>query len=87
MSMYSSQVPFSVVRHVDKAAKLCIKQWVADGKIPHFQRLGLEEGYTELVISKGYEKLSQTVAENLSDAIRMENEFYENQDKNSESGI
>ena len=87
MSMYSSQVPFSVVRHVDKAAKLCIKQWVADGKIPHFQRLGLEEGYTELVISKGYEKLSQTVKENLSDAIRMENEFYENQDKNSESGI
>ena len=86
MSRYSSQVPFSVVRHVDKAAKLCIKQWL-DGKIPHFQRLGLEEGYTELVISKGYEKLSQTVEKNLSEAIEMEKKFYENQDENSESGI
>lgn len=86
MSMYSSQVPFSVVRHVDKAAELCIKQWL-DGKIPHFQRLGLEEGYTELVISKGYEKLSQTVEKNLSEAIEMEKKFYENQDENSESGI
>ena len=87
MSGYTSQVPFSVVRHVDKAAELCIKQWLKDGKIPHFQRLGLEEGYTELVVSGGYEKLSETVANNLSEAIEMEKKFYENQDENSESGI
>ena len=67
--------------------RLCIKQWLKDGKIPHFQRLGLEEGYTELVVSGGYEKLSETVANNLSEAIEMEKKFYENQDENSESGI
>ncbi len=78
MSIYSSQVPFSVVRHVDKAAEFCIKQWITDGKIPHYQRLGLEEGYTELVISKGYENLSQTAEENLSEAIEMEKKYYEN---------
>ena len=75
---YSSQVPFSVVKHVDKAAEKCIKQWLDEGKIDRYQHLGLEEGYTELVISSGYEELlSQTVQENLSAAIEKENRYYE----------
>ncbi|MBR1721620.1 MAG: BMP family ABC transporter substrate-binding protein, partial [Treponema sp.] len=77
MSVYSAQVPFSVVKHVDKAAEKCIRQWLEEGKIDRYQRLELEEGYTELVISSGYTELSQIVEDNLSLAIKEENQYYE----------
>lgn len=78
MSAYSPQVPFSVVKRVDKAAEKCIVQWLAEGKIEHYQRLGLGEGYTELVVSEGYESLSAVVQEHLSEAIAREEAYYEN---------
>ena len=78
MSAYSPQVPFSVVKHIDKAAEKCIAQWLAEGKIEHYQRLGLGEGYTELVVSEGYESLSAVVQEHLSEAIAKEQAYYEN---------
>ncbi|MBR1405051.1 MAG: BMP family ABC transporter substrate-binding protein [Treponema sp.] len=78
MSAYSPQVPFSVVKHIDKAAEKCIAQWLAEGKIEHYQRLGLGEGYTELVVSEGYESLSAVVQEHLSEAIEKEHAYYEN---------
>jgi len=78
MSAYSPQVPFSVVKRVDKAAEKCIAQWLAEGKIEHYQRLGLGEGYTELVVSEGYESLSAVVQEHLSEAIEKEQAYYEN---------
>lgn len=77
MSSYSGQVPFSVVKRVDKAAQKCIEQWLSEGKVAHYQRLGLGEGYTELVVSEGYESLSAVVQENLSEAIAREKEYYE----------
>lgn len=77
MSAYSPQVPFSVVKRVDKAAEKCIAQWLAEGKIEHYQRLGLGEGYTELVVSESYESLSAVVQEHLSEAIAKEKEYYE----------
>lgn len=77
MSSYSGQVPFSVVKRVDKAAQKCIEQWLSEGKVAHYQRLGLGEGYTELVVSEGYESLPAVVQENLSEAIAREKEYYE----------
>lgn len=47
---YTSQ--YSIVKHIDRALAQCIRQWYTDGKIPKHQTLGLEEGYTEVILNK-----------------------------------
>ncbi len=50
MSGYSPRVPFSCVKHIDRAVQESIRMWL-DGNLPAHQSLGLEQGYTELVIT------------------------------------
>ena len=47
---YTSQ--YSILKHIDRALAQCIRQWYTDGKIPKHQTLGLEEGYTEVILNK-----------------------------------
>ncbi|MCR4602530.1 MAG: BMP family ABC transporter substrate-binding protein [Prevotella sp.] len=54
MSPYSPRVPFSCVKHIDRAMEECIKLW-KENALPDHLSLGLEEGFTELVITPGYE--------------------------------
>ena len=53
MSMYSSKVPFSCVKHTDLAIELCIEQWL-NGTLSQHQVMGLNEGMTEVIISPSY---------------------------------
>ena len=39
----------SVVKHIDRAMNLCIRQWLSDEGMPKHQSLGLASGYTEVV--------------------------------------
>ena len=78
LSVYTKQVPFSVVKHIDRAVQKCIEQWLS-GKLPHHQEFDLANGYTELIISKSYkDKLSAVVQEALARAIEKEREYEEN---------
>lgn len=78
LSIYTSQVPFSVIQKVDQAAENCVNQWV-EGKLPHYQKLGLEEGYTSLEISKKYkEQLSEVVKNAFNTAVEKEQEYEKN---------
>ena len=78
LSVYTKQVPFSVVKHIDRAVQKCIEQWLS-GKLPHHQEFDLANGYTELIISKSYkDKLSAVVQGALARAIEKEREYEEN---------
>ena len=78
LSVYTKQVPFSVVKHIDRAVQKCIEQWLS-GKLPHHQEFDLANGYTELIISKSYkDKLSAVVQGALAGAIEKEREYEEN---------
>lgn len=75
MSIYSSRVPFSCVKHMNRVMETCIGQWLSSSGLPHHQDLGLEEGYTELIISKGFENLSEYKEKIEKTAIAKENEY------------
>lgn len=57
LSSYSHMVPFSSVRHFDKAIEHCITQWLSPEGLPHSQWYGLGSEYVELTVSPGYEYL------------------------------
>ena len=76
MSAYTNRVPYSLVKHFDKGLERCVQQWI-NGSLPHHQRLGLAQGFTELVISPGYqEKLQKELDDIHKTAIERE-EAYE----------
>ncbi len=81
MSIYTEKVPFSVVKHADKAVSRCIAQWQSDGSIPRCQSFGLESGYLEMLISeKSPHKTSlmQTLQSIHQTAIEQEAEYEKN---------
>lgn len=39
----------SVVKHIDRAMNLCIRQWLSDEGMPKHQSLGMASGYTEVI--------------------------------------
>ncbi len=78
LSVYTQQVPFSVVKHIDRVIQKCVEQWMG-GTFPHHQTFTLADGYTELVISKKYtEKLSDLVQNATQTAIEKERIYEEN---------
>ncbi len=56
LSDYSSRVPFSCVKHIGEALKYCVELW-ENNALPDHLSLGLEEGYTDLVIAPAYRSL------------------------------
>ena len=78
MSEYSPRVPFSCVKHIDKAVLTSIRRWLK-GTLPEHQILGLGSGYTELVISQAYEEQFRPELNRIhSAAIKKENEYEKN---------
>ena len=78
LSVYTAQVPFSVVKHMDRAIETCVGKWLS-GSLPHHQNLTLADGYTGLVISKPYaETLSALMQDATQTAIEKEREYEEN---------
>jgi len=53
MCLYSPLVPFSCVRHFDKAIYDCIKLWNTNN-LPLSQSLGIGSGYVETIITPDY---------------------------------
>lgn len=56
MQQYSDNVPFSVVKHIDTAVAKWIGNWAKGEANPKHWRLGLESGYTEIVVSDKYKE-------------------------------
>lgn len=46
---HSNRSYMSVVKHIDRAMNLCIRQWLSAEGMPKHQSLGLASGYTEVV--------------------------------------
>jgi basic membrane protein A len=46
---HSNHSNLSVVKHIDRAMSLCIRQWLLGEGIPKHQSLGLASGYTEVI--------------------------------------
>ena len=78
MSSYSTRVPYSVVKHIDKAVELAINHWLDRREPVRHQRLGLASGLTELVMSASVSReLGSIESEIRTRAIEKE-EAYEN---------
>ena len=78
MSAYSPRVPFSCVKHIDRAIQESIRKW-RRGALPEHQHLGLESGYTELLISEAYARQFGPALERIHQAaIEKENAYEKN---------
>ena len=53
MSVYASDVPFSCVEHLDRVVSACITDWMS-GRLEHYRRFGMDEGWVELAIPENY---------------------------------
>lgn len=76
LQQYSSKVPFSVVKHVDKGVEDWIARWDKGEQLEKHISLGLSSGYTELVIADKYkEKLGDAAKQVYQTAIEKEKEY------------
>ena len=75
MSIYSSDVPFSCVEHLDRILSECITDWMGN-RLKHYRKFGLEDQWIELVISKNYKSLLEPFAQEIHEqAIKMESVY------------
>ena len=51
---YSIDVPYSVIKHIDRVIEKCVSQWLKES-LPQHQSFGISEGYTEILISEYWE--------------------------------
>lgn len=74
-SSYSHDVPFSCITHYDRVISECIADWV-DNRLEHYRRFGMDEGWTELMISEDYRSQLEPAAEDIhAQAIEMEESY------------
>jgi basic membrane lipoprotein Med (substrate-binding protein (PBP1-ABC) superfamily) len=77
MSIYSSDVPFSCVEHLDRIVSACVMDWM-DNKLEHYRKFGLDEGWVELIVSKQYKYLLEPLSREIhKQAIEKENHYAE----------
>lgn len=75
MCLYSPLVPFSCVRHFDRAIYDCIKLWNTD-ILPRSQSLGISSGYVETIIAPDYYEQFAGVYDSIhTKAIAKEKEY------------
>ncbi len=75
MQAYSTRVPFSVVKHLSTAMEQWITGWANGKEQNKHLSLGLEDGYTELIVADAYDtRLTATANQYLSIAINKEKE-------------
>ena len=74
-SSYSHDVPFSCITHYDRVISECIADWV-DNRLEHYRRFGMDEGWTELMISEDYRSQLEPAAEEIhAQGIEMEESY------------
>ena len=66
MERYSSRVPFSCVKRMDKAVAELVRQW-RGGELPRVQSWGLASGYVDVVVSSRYAGRLDAVKASLHD--------------------
>ena len=64
MSIYTPDVPFSCVEHIDRVIVACISDW-KNNQLEHRRNFGLEEGWTELVVADKYKSLLESVSQEI----------------------
>lgn len=64
MSIYSPDVPFSCVRHIDRVISTCITEWW-NGRLEHNRTFGMEEDWVELVVSDKYKNLLEPLSQEI----------------------
>ena len=64
MSIYTPDVPFSCVEHIDWVIVACISDW-KNNQLEHCRNFGLEEGWTELVVADKYKSLLESVSQEI----------------------
>ena len=75
-SSYSHDVPFSCVAHYDRVISECIADW-ADNRLEHYRRFGIDEGWTELIISEEYRSQLEPTADEIHVQAIEKEEGYE----------
>lgn len=63
---YSSDVPFSVVKHIDRVIEKCVSQWRME-TLPQHQNFGLAEGYTEVIVADTFETILGKTLQEIND--------------------
>ena len=64
MSIYSPDVPFSCVRHIDRVISTCITDWW-NGRLEHKRTFGMEEDWVELVVADKYKNLLEPLSQEI----------------------
>ncbi|MCR4821461.1 MAG: hypothetical protein K5873_01145 [Treponema sp.] len=75
-SAYSSQVAFSMVKHIDTVIMKSIDYWF-NGKLPHHQELGLKDNATEFIVSgrENWTEMLGDIIQNKAVAIEKEQAY------------
>lgn len=75
MSVFSSDVPFSCVEHLDRVVDKCIADWYK-GRLKRCRAFGMDEGWLELVISENYRNLLEPASKEIhAQAIKVEADY------------
>ncbi len=77
---YSSQVAFSVVKHIDILVQDYIEMWLYGTPFPRDAIYGMESGYIELVLSPNYEELCRERCEEYTNQAILKEQEYEGED-------
>ena len=75
MSIYSSDVPFSCVEHLDRIVSACIMDWM-DNRLQHYRIFGLDEGWVELVVSEQFKSLMEPLSREIHRKATEKEEHY-----------
>ena len=75
MSVYSSEVPFSCVEHLDRIVSACVMDWIGN-RLEHYRKFGLDEGWCELIVSQQYKSLWEPLSREIhQQAIEKEDHY------------
>ncbi len=77
MQRYSPDVPFSVVKHMDRVMQKWISRWGDGEEMPRHLSLGLASGYTGIVVADAYqnEGISALAESYYAEALKREEEY------------
>ena len=75
MSVYSTDVPFSCVEHLDRIVSACVKDWM-DNRLEHYRKFSLDEGWVELIVSEQYKSLLEPLSREIHKQATEKEDYY-----------
>ena len=78
MSSFSTRVPFSVVKHIDRVVEQTINSLLNGQEVERHRRLGLSSGFTELMLSPEQSRLLGGIENSIKAQAIQKEEDYEN---------